>query len=433
MNPRLLALNIIQQVVVQGKSLNALSATINREIQANDDRALCRELVYGVVRWYEKLDYILSRQLSKPLKAKDSDVYCLLLLGIYQILYTRIPDHAAVNETVNLTNKLKKNWAKGLINGILRNLLRDKEIVLADPDDESARFSHPQWLIDLLKKDWPEEWEQILTANNVQARMSIRVNCRKYSRNELHEKLLRQGLDSVESKYAEHGLYLNQPVDPRRIKEFTEGGFSVQDEAAQLAAELLELEHGMAVLDACAAPGGKSTAILERGTDIALTALDVDESRLEKVRESLARLKLSARLTAADAAAIDSWWDGNPFDRILLDAPCSGTGVIRRNPDIKIHRQLEDVKRLVDNQRLLLRQLWSVLKPGGIMLYATCSVLKDENENQIANFVASHKDAEIVSKEFPWGRAVTFGRQILPGDDGMDGFYYAIIRKSGIE
>ncbi len=430
MNPRLLALKIIQQVIDDGKSLGTLSVIINRDIEAPDDRSLCRELVYGVVRWSERLDFIISRLLSKPLKAKDVDVYCLMLLGAYQILYTRIPDHAAVNETVKLIAKLKKPWARSLVNGVLRNLLREQESLLAESEkQETATYSHPQWLIDLIKSDWSDHWQAILAANNQQGAMSIRVNAQKNSRAAFKAMLLSREIVTYETEFAEYGLTLERPIDPRGLREFKQGMFSVQDQAAQLAAELLDVQAGMTVLDACAAPGGKTSAILERVSPIKLIALDVDKDRLQKVEQTLQRLGMSAQLTAADAADLTAWWDGVAFDRILLDAPCSGTGVIRRNPDIKIHRTLEDISRLVDNQRRLLQQLWTTLKVGGVLLYATCSILKKENQNQVADFLACHSDAELIPFDVEWGADVINGRQILTGEHGMDGFFYAGLRK----
>lgn len=430
MNPRLLALKLLQQILVQGKSLNQLSSQINSQIKSPEDIALCRQLVYGVVRWHEQLRFIAAKLVSRPLKEKDSDVYTLLLLGIYQLMHTRIPDHAAVNETVKLISKLKKPWARGLINGVLRNLLREKSNIEAQcSEDPVARYSHPQWLIDVLKKDWPSDWQAILEANNQQGRMTLRANQQRVSREALQAKLSEQNIQSQLADFADQGLYLEQAKDPRVIDGFSEGDFSVQDEAAQMAAQLLDLKPRMSVLDACAAPGGKTAAMLEREPGIEVTALDIDEERLQKIDETLNRLHLSANLKAVNAAELESWWSDESFDRILLDAPCSGTGVIRRNPDIKIHRRLEDIGRLVDNQRILLQRLWSILKPGGILLYATCSIIKKENEKQIEEFIASHKDAELIPIEAPWGRAVSYGRQVLPGEHGMDGFYYASIRK----
>ena len=430
MNPRLLALKILHQVLIQGKSLNQLSGQINNEIGIGEDRALCRQLVYGTVRWYEQLNFVASLLLKKPLKDKDSDVYILLLSGIYQLLHTRIPDHAAVNETVKLTVKIKKAWARALLNGVLRNFIRDKDKLDKQiTGNPVAQYSHPQWLIDVVKNDWPEQWREILEANNQQGPMSIRANVLKNTREELQKLLADQSIESETLAFATNGLRLLKAKDPVSIVGFKEGLFSVQDEAAQLASELLDVKPGMAVLDACAAPGGKTAAILESCAGIKLQAIDVDDARLDKVRETLQRLNLSAQLMAVDAADVESWWQGQVFDRILLDAPCSGTGVIRRNPDIKIHRRLEDLARLVDNQRILLQKLWSILKPGGILLYATCSIVKDENENQIAEFIQSREDAEMVKIQAQWGRQSSFGRQILPGEHDMDGFFYASIRK----
>lgn len=430
MNPRLLALRIIHEVLEDGKSLNSLAIKINSNTLSVEDRALCRQLVYGSVRWYEKLDFILSRLLTKPMKAKDSDVYCLLLLGIYQILYTRIPDHAAVNETVKLAVKLKKPWARNFANAILRNLLRQRERLEADADnDETAMYSHPSWLINIIKADWPDEWQQVLQSNNAQGKMTLRVNPRKLSRSNFLQALKEMNIKAEETSFSQHGVLLEKAVDVQSVYGFQQGVCSVQDEAAQLAADLLNIESGMSILDACAAPGGKTAAILEQHDNIQVTALDVDEMRLDRIRETLNRIELSAELKVADAGELQTWWDGNAFDRILLDAPCSGTGVIRRNPDIKIHRNPDDIERLISKQKELLQQLWKTLKCGGVLLYATCSIVKNENDRQVSEFIASQDDAELLPIEAKWGRQLSCGRQILPGEHDMDGFFYARIRK----
>lgn len=430
MNPRRHALKVVQQVLADGKSLNALSATINQTISEPDNRALCRELIYGVIRWNQRLDFYVSHLLDKPLRGKDMDIYCLLLLGAYQICFMRIPDHAAVNETVKLTIKLKKAWAKKLVNGVLRNLIRRKEeLENKAQSEEEALYSHPQWFIDAVKADWPEDWQAILNANNQQGPMTLRVNASRTTRETLMNAFASRNITSHVAQFSPQGVVLQNAQDPRTMPEFEQGLFSVQDEAAQLAVDLIEPQPNMQVLDACSAPGGKTAAILEQDPNLRMLALDIDEKRIQSVQQTLQRLSLNAEVQAINALDVEHWWDGNPFDRILLDAPCSGTGVIRRNPDIKVHRQLADIDRLVDNQQQLLKQLWSTLRLGGVLLYATCSILKRENEQQAAAFLRNQPDAEQIPIDAQWGREVSYGRQILPGENGMDGFYYVRFRK----
>ena len=431
MNPRLLAVRILLQILVEGKSLNACAIQFNEKIEDAKDRAFARELCFGILRWYPKLRYIIAELLTKSLKAKDKDIECVLLIGIYQILFMRVPDHAAVSESVKLTQKLSKGWAKSLVNGVLRQLLRDQEKILETINtNEEAKYAHPNWFIDKLKNDWPEDWESILEANNQHAPMVLRVNQQKISKADYLLELNNAGIEAVAPSSAADALMLGKPCDVTLLPQFKDGAVSVQDMAAQQAAYLLNLEEGMRVLDACAAPGGKTAHILEVAPKSHVVALDVSEDRAELVRQTLTRLHSKAEVISTDAAEVESWWDGQLFDRVLLDAPCSATGVIRRNPDIKFHRTLEDVLQVVHNQRNLLEKLWQVLKPGGILLYATCSVLKDENESQILNFLASYDDAKELEFESDWGVRERVGKQIFPGDSDMDGFYYARIQKT---
>ena len=423
------------QVIFQGKSLNACVAQFTQHIENPKDRAMARELVSGVLRFYERLVFVQQELLKKPLKEKDADVYCLLLVGFYQIFYMRVPDHAAVSETVKLTQKLKKGWAKGFVNGVLRESIREKENLIEKIESaEEARFSHPSWLIEKIKTDWPDSYQSIFEQNLLHAPMTLRVNQQKLSAEAYLERLNEQGMAGECLPFSSHAIRLEHSCDVLKLPGFNQGDVSVQDQAAQLAAGLLDLKPGLKVLDACAAPGGKTAHMLETEPGIDVLALDVSEERLKRVDETLKRLNLKARTCAADAYDLDVWWNGEMFDRILLDAPCSAIGVIRRNPDIKIHRNKEDIPQLVENQRKLLDVLWQTLKPGGILLYATCSILKDENENQISDFISSHEDSIELKINSQWGLSVSAnsdkaGKQILPGDNGMDGFYYARIQK----
>lgn len=428
-NPRATAVQLLLQVLSQGKSLSSLLPHGLTPLPP-ERRALAQELCYGVLRWQPRLQFILGQLLDKPLKAKDADVEILALLGLYQLAFMQIPPHAAVSETVAVTALLNKPWARGLINALLRRYQREQATLDARAEgDPSAHNAHPPWLLQRLQQAWPQDWQALVEANNQRPPMTLRNNRLRQSREAYQQELQAAGLAATPSPYAEDALVLGQAVAVEQLPGFTEGRVSVQDAAAQLAAQLLAPQSGMRILDACAAPGGKTCHLLERATDIDLIALDVDQVRLSRVRQNLERLALHAELIAADALDTAQWWDGKPFDRILLDAPCSASGVIRRHPDIKLLRRDEDIARLVELQAGILDALWSLLKPGGMLIYATCSVLPEENQQQVAHFLARHADAKEAVIEATWGCAVNPGRQILPYQDGMDGFYYARIIK----
>jgi 16S rRNA (cytosine967-C5)-methyltransferase len=425
------AAHVVQEVVDQGRSLSDILPRSFIKLAREKDSALLQEIAYGVVRWYLKLDRVLVNLLQKPFKKKDRDLHFLLLCGLYQLQYMKTPSHAAVKETVEATRALGKAWASGLANAVLRRFMREQDRCLAQAESSlEGKMAHPQWLIDDLQQDWPEYWHAILTANNERAPMTLRVNARSTDRQSYLEQLRSQGIEAHEAEATEYGITLVHPVSVDRLPGFAEGLVSVQDAAAQQAAPLLQAGKGMRVLDACAAPGGKSAHILECYPGLAeLVALDVDATRLERVEETLQRLGLQAVVVQGDAADPDSWWDGNGFDRILLDAPCSATGVIRRHPDIKLLRRAEDISQLAAKQAEILDVLWPMLESGGLLVYATCSVLKKENSDQIQAFLSRWEDAMEIRIDAGWGHEASPGRQVLPGEDGMDGFYYACLRK----
>lgn len=433
-NTRAIAACIIDEVCSQGRSLSVALET--PEIESSD-RPLVQELCYGTLRARPRLLLIVSKLLKTPLKPKDGDVQALLLLGLYQLLEMRVPDHAAVSETVAATVELKKPWARGLVNGVLRNFLRQSEQRLAEAmSQEEGRWMHPQWLIDAIRTAWPEQWQDILVANNQRPPMTLRVNQTQTSVKDYLAELEAVGITGQASAQVSSAVRLQQPVDVGCLPGFAQGRVSVQDEAAQLAAGLLRLKAGQRVLDVCAAPGGKCGHILETAA-VELVAVDVDSQRLQRVEENLARLGLSAHLIAGDAVRPETWWDGELFDRILLDAPCSATGVIRRHPDIKILRRPGDIKTLLKLQTKMLDSVWPLLKPGGILLYATCSVLAEENVHQLLAFTHRQTDAVYQELQVPWGFWQEVGRQIFPGAEGagngtggMDGFYYACLQKA---
>lgn len=431
MKPRAAAVRILTQVLGQGRSLSSLLPELQEQIAQPADRAFAQQLCFGVLRFLPRLEACASRHLRRPLKTRDRDIRIILLLGLYQLIYLRTPDHAAVSETVALTRSAGKPWARGLVNAVLRGFLREREKTLAEVDrDEAIALAHPRWLFEMLRADWPDEYRAIAEANNRQPPMVLRVNRLRVERSVWLQRARLAGVEGSAAPFTESGVVLRRPWDVAALPGFSEGEVSVQDAAAQLAVDLLDLRPGQRVLDACAAPGGKTAHIAEREPRLAeLVAVDVERKRLQRVEENLRRLGLRAHLVEGDARDPASWWDGNPFDRILLDAPCSATGVIRRHPDIKVLRRADDIPEVVVKQQQLLESMWSLLNPGGILLYVTCSVLKRENVRQITDFVENHPDARELPITGEWGRVMTVGRQVLPDEHQMDGFYYACLRK----
>ena len=422
---------VLARIIVDGSSLaDALPVGLEPLVDSRD-RALLQELSYGTLRWYFRLEAILGQLLRKPLKQRDADLHCLLLTGLYQLDQLAMPQRVAVHETVQATHALDKAWASGLVNGVLRNYQRQAaQLEPLISKQLEACHVHPGWLIAALQSDWPEDWQAIIAANNMRPPFSLRVNRQHVTRNE-YLKILSEHSLKATPLLAPEGVLLDKPVSVEVLPGFSDGFVSVQDGAAQLAAGLLAPKPGQRVLDACAAPGGKTAHILECGIElIGLTAIDLDESRLERVAENLLRLGLHADLKAADASKPSAWWDGVYYDRILLDAPCTATGVIRRHPDIKLLRKQEDVMALVSRQQVLLRSLWPLLPPGGMLLYSTCSVLAAENSDQVERFLSQQADATEKPVNASWGHACKYGRQILPGENEMDGFYFACLHKA---
>jgi 16S rRNA (cytosine967-C5)-methyltransferase len=416
--------------VLAGRSLSELLQKYLRQIEDSRDRGLVQAICFGVMRNYLRLGYIQRQLLTKRLKPKDRDIEALILVGLYQLLYLRVGDHAAVHETAGAAGKLGKRWAVGLINGVLRNFLRQRErLITAVEDQPEALYAMPQWLLEALRSQWPEHWQQRVEALNSHPPMSLRINTQIISR-EAYLALLRQSaIEASPINRVNSGINLAKAMDVEDLPGFAQGRVSVQDGAAQLAAGLLGLQPGQHVLDACAAPGGKSCHMLEIEPDIDLTALDNDPDRLRRVAENLSRIGQQATLEQGDAANPSGSWAKQCYDRILLDVPCSATGVIRRHPDIKYLRRESDISNLVGLQASILDAIWTLLKPGGVMLYATCSILPQENEMQLQQFIDRHKDASEDVMDVTWGEVRAVGRQIAPGEDGMDGFYYARLIK----
>ncbi|WLH68550.1 16S rRNA (cytosine(967)-C(5))-methyltransferase RsmB [Pseudomonas sp. FP2309] len=430
MNPRLAAAKALVAVLNGKASLNSSLPTQLDKVE-DRDRGFTQDLAFGTARWQPRLSALATKLLQKPFKAADADVEALLLVGLYQLLYTRVPAHAAIGETVGCADKLKKPWAKALLNAVLRRAQRESEALLAELEhDPVVRTAHPRWLQKSLKAFWPEQWEAICAANNAHPPMILRVNRRHHSRDAYLHLLTAAGINATPCVYSGDGIVLEVATDVRSLPGFADGWISVQDEAAQLAAELLDLAPGQRVLDACCAPGGKTCHILEVEKDLAgVVAVDLEAKRLVRVRENLARLGLSADLIAADGRDTATWWDGKPFQRILLDAPCSATGVIRRHPDIKLTRQPDDIAALAVLQGELLDAMWPTLEVGGILLYATCSTLPTENTEVIEAFLSRTSGARELDLATAAGIKQPHGRQLLAQEGGHDGFYYAKLIK----
>lgn len=461
MNSRTLAANTINQVIYQGKSLTDVlnkQLTIVDTTLSSQEKAWIKNSCFGSLRWHYQLTALLALLINKPIKAKDKDIECLIRIGLYQIMYQDTPDHAAVNETVIAAKALNKKWAKGFINGVLRRFLRNQAVLQQQcRRTDSSRYAYPEWLLAHLQQAWPENWRDMVIASNERAPMTLRVNLQQQTRHDYLTRLQQAGLSAYEHPLVDTALVLEQPVNVRQLPDFFTGACSVQDASAQLAAQLLQCKPNMSVLDACAAPGGKTGHIAELTTSLTITALDNSARRLVRVQENLVRLGYlnslnnlnsdedqqpmtitslvanhTISLIVADANQPSAWYNDAPYDRILLDAPCSATGVIRRHPDIKLLRKQQDIATLVQQQRHLLATLWPLLQAGGKLLYATCSILPEENDHQIAHFLTRHSDAVVVPcaiSDTLWGAQQQYGRQIFSGAANMDGFYYALLEK----
>ncbi|WP_020564832.1 16S rRNA (cytosine(967)-C(5))-methyltransferase RsmB [Methylosarcina fibrata] len=427
LNSRLAAAGIVAEVLQEGRSLTAALEGVLSSVPSARDRALIQALCFGVCRSYHRLDFILNELVEKSIK--DGQVRALALVGLYQLQAMRIKPHAAVSETVKGASK--KPWAKALLNALLRNYLRHQADLEQKADgDPAAALSHPEWLIEQVRQDWPHEAATLLRENNRPPPMALRVNLSRLSREQYLHRLAERDIPAEPVDFCASAIVLTQPVPVESLPGFDEGLVSVQDVAAQMAAYLLEAKPGQRVLDVCAAPGGKTAHILELQPQLAsLVAVDKEASRMERLGVNLTRLQLHAEQVTGDAAHPEAWWDGRLFDRILVDAPCSALGVVRRHPDIKLLRRADDIGALQSQQQSILQAVWPLLAPGGILLYATCSILKQENERQMTAFLSAHADAAEWPIMADWGIPQSCGRQILTGERAMDGFYYARLEK----
>jgi len=430
-SPRLAALNTLANVL--DRQQNLLEADETSVLPDSRDRALARHLAYGVIRWLNSLQWLSGQLLDRPLKKRDQDINRLILIGLYQLWQDGTAPHAAIHETAECARVLGKSWAVGLVNAVLRRFQREQQQCLAGLQKQPEMYAHPEWLLRKFQSDWPQDWPKIVDANNHAAPLWLRINRCKPDHQQVAATLTQDGFTVAQHPTAADAIRITPAVGVGAIPGFGEGRLSVQDPAAQLAVDLLELEEQQRVLDACAAPGGKTCHILERFPSIEMTAVERSPSRLNMIQENLDRLGLSRQdglsLVAGDAAEPADWWDGTAYDRILLDAPCTATGVIRRHPEIKWLRTDGQLKEVALVQQKLLQRLWPLLKPDGILVYATCSVLIEENRSQVNRFLASHDDVENLAVDLPRRHDQDPGRQILPGEEEMDGFYYARLRK----
>jgi 16S rRNA (cytosine967-C5)-methyltransferase len=420
---QLQATHILLQVL-GGRSLSAALPESRAQLAAASDGAAVQDIAYGVLRQLGLLRAVLH-ELTEG-RVEDQDLEALLLVALYQLEFTRAAQHAVVDHAVRACAALRKASAKGLVNAVLRNFVRRRQSLLDHArDTDIGRWSYPQWWIDALRRAYPQQYAEVLDAGNMRPPMTLRINARQTDTSAYNRLLEREGLQA--QQIGPTALLLEHPVPVDRLPGFSEGLVSVQDLAAQYAAPCLDLKRGQRVLDACAAPGGKTAHICEYA-DVDVTAVEVDATRLKRVAQSLERLRLYAKLVHADARELDSWWDATPFDRILLDAPCTASGIVRRHPDIKWLRRSTDIDTLAGLQCELLASLWRALAPGGKLLYATCSVFPEETHQQLSAFLQAHPDAARV--ELPVIAQIEHTKgQLLP-HSRHDGFFYALLQKS---
>lgn len=426
---RALAASGLAEIALQGASLRDVMERHASRLADPRDRALLMALLSEGARWWLRFDAALDELLAKPLRRKEPAVHALLVLGLVQLEILELEHYAAVAATVEATRALKRPALAGLVNAVLRRWLRERDAYIARLDANPAmRHGHPTWLAAAIARDWPDQAEAVMTADNREPPLMLRTNRRHGGRDALVAALCAAGQSASAHPWLADGIVLPHSTDVTRLPGFADGAFAVQDGAAQVAADLVGARDGERVLDACAAPGGKACHLLERA-NVALTALEMDGARATRIRQNLDRLHLDAQLVLGDAGEPAAWWDGRPYDRILIDAPCSATGVLRRRPDVRLHRRESDIVALGVQQRRILEALWPLLAPGGTLVYATCSLLRAENEAVVSELLATREDAEAVPFALPVGRPAAVGWQILPGDGDLDGMYYAVLRR----
>lgn len=427
-NLRADAAKVLHQILEEGKSAREclpLAQLPHKE----QDKAWLQEMVYGVLRNLPILQFWLRQLLDKPLKNRFKIVEQLIMLGFYQLAFSRVSQHAAVSETVAACQPLNTLAMKGLVNAILRTFIRE-EMSLQEAPNKQIASGLPKWLYKKLEAEYQDGFIDLLANMQIKAPIWLRVNTRKISHADFVEELKKVGIEFSHSIGHPEALILSKGYDITSLPGFDLGWFAVQDGAAQLAAHYLKPEQGESILDCCAAPGGKTCHLIELQPNVTKTvALEIDEKRAIRIEENLVRLGHNANIVIGDASTPEKWWDGQQFDRVLLDAPCSATGIIRRHPDIKWLRKAKDIDVLVNLQKQILDAIWALVKPGGTMLYATCSILPEENHLQISDFLSRTTDASL-DNTFYNDSVDKPGKQILPGDQQMDGFYYARLLKS---
>ena len=429
-NLRATAAFAVHQVVFRGRQL---PRTLERALAGYDseDRGLVTEMTSGAVRWFWLLEHYLNILLDKPMQRKHQEILCLLYVGLYQLEFMNTPVYASVSETVNAASEMGKPWARGLINAIMRKYLRIRDQLDVDEFPDHCHYSHPAWMVDLIKQEWPQYWKDILQANNRRPKMTIRVNINKTNVPEYLDRLDNLGIAAAVDPSSPSAIELEHRTSIDNLPGFGEGVVSVQSVASQLTALSMDLAPGHRVLDACSAPGGKLLHMLEIQPDLdEVVAVDIDQTRTAEIVDNLNRANMNATVISADSSRPDDWWDGKPFDRILVDAPCSALGVISKHPDIKHHRKPEDIEQTAQRQGQLLEALLPLVKLNGKLLYSTCSILSRENDSQIENIVQNHRSYTCDSLPSTLGQSTRFGRQRLQGSAGGDGFYYAgLIRR----
>lgn len=426
---RALAAQALAEVALRGASLRDAMERYAPKLQDSRDRALLMALLSDGARWWLRFDAALDRLLEKPLRQKEPAIHALLVLGLVQLEILELPEYAAVAATVQAARALQRPRLAGLVNAILRRWQRERAELLSALDTKpQTRHAHPAWLAKTIARDWPEQADAIMAADNREPPLMLRANARRTPRDALIERLRSDGYTAEAHPWLADGVVLPHSADVTRMPGFAEGLFAVQDGAAQVAADLADVCDGQRVLDACAAPGGKACHLLERA-DIALTALEYDAGRATRIQQNLKRLGHQANVVIGDAGEPAPWWDGQAFDRILIDAPCSATGVLRRRPDVRLHRRDSDIPAMAAQQRRILDALWPLLAPGGKLVYITCSLLRAENEAIVGAFLTGRADAEAAAFTLPAGQPAELGWQILPGDGDLDGMYYAVLGK----
>ena len=426
---RALAAQALANIALNGMSLREAMEQNAPKLRDPRDRALLMALLSDGARWWLRFDAALDRLLEKPLRRKEPEVHALLVLGLVQLEILALQDYAAVAATVEAARALNRPRLAGLVNAVLRRWQRERVDLLAALDAEpQTRYAMPSWLVNAITTDWPQQADAVLADSNREPPLMLRVNRRRVSRDALIEQLRAGGYTADPHPWLIDGIVLPHSGDVTRMPGFTQGWFAVQDGAAQLAADIADVRDGQRALDACAAPGGKACHLLERA-DVALTALEFDAPRSTRIRQNLDRLGLQADVRVGDAGDPSGWWEGKPFDRILIDAPCSATGVLRRRPDVRLHRRASDIPALAAQQQRILATLWPLLAPGGRLIYITCSLLRAENDAVVEHFFAGRTDAKQLPQQWPVGQAASSGWQILPGDGDLDGMYYAVFER----